>query len=498
MKKNRMLTMQSKVRTLSIKCYDEQLPDGWTGVCEAIERMDKEVIQVQGIRHDMDYNSDSIWEPSTEKCHYHIILRLLNKKSMYVKNLLEMLHVKYREKEDGELWKHGGVETVWNYTSYSMYLTHETEEAIADGKAPYSIESVVSNMTLEEIKEIRDGYIQIGHNGGYKKTYKEMAELDISARKLGYDLMDFNSWYSSLDFGIRCNAKMKTVRESYYYGVKNRVSKDGHVVRVCIFIEGLPNNGKTYAAQEALSGKTILKINGGGSGKFDNLLPSHDAIVIDDHVCPNLLNMTDNYMCQVYKRQANNPFWCGQYLIVTSNLTFEEWLKECNINIESGHVEALRSRFFVCKVEEYNGINRLVCYSQSNRGSESEQKERNELFSNFRIRFNEIISKYRPKSFLVEDVIDFVPADEITPFEILEEKIEKSEYGQMRVYSDHECLCRYLKEKPKIYEKASKEAIKKFKDLGILNVQELPKKIYEQAVLHICAKIDLKEQLGGH
>lgn len=52
-----------------------------------------------------------------------------------------------------------------------------------------------------------------------------MAELGQYAYKLGYDLGNFESWYSSLDFVIRRNAGMKTVKESYYRGVEERAKR---------------------------------------------------------------------------------------------------------------------------------------------------------------------------------------------------------------------------------------------------------------------------------
>lgn len=116
---------------------------------------------------------------------------------------------------------------------------------------------------------------------------------------------------------------MKTIRESYDRGVNARIEEGAEMLRLCVFIHGEPNSGKTYASEKALSDKRYLTIKGGGSGKFDNLRVDHEAIIIDDDVCPNLLNMTDNYICRAYKRQSNNPAWTGNILLlqVTTHLT---------------------------------------------------------------------------------------------------------------------------------------------------------------------------------
>lgn len=68
------------------------------------------------------------------------------------------------------------------------------------------------------------------------------------------------------------------------------------MLRLCVFIYGEPNSGKTCASEKALSGKRYLTVKGSSTGKFDNLRVDHRSIIIADDVCPNLLNMTDNYI----------------------------------------------------------------------------------------------------------------------------------------------------------------------------------------------------------
>ena len=74
-KQKRMLTMRSSVKTLAIKCYEEQMPDGWEAVKERIKKYPKDSLQILGICHYKDPATDDIWEPSMEKPHYHIIVR---------------------------------------------------------------------------------------------------------------------------------------------------------------------------------------------------------------------------------------------------------------------------------------------------------------------------------------------------------------------------------------------------------------------------------------
>lgn len=154
MKAKRNLVMRSTVSTLSIKCYDEQLADGWDKTKETIRDIAKDTYHVLAIKHDRDPKTDNIWESSLEKPHYHIIIRLLNKKRTKVQTILNMLKIAYRPEVDDNLWQNHGVETIRNFPNMAMYLTHDTEEAILQGKEHYELDEVVSNLTTDEIKQV--------------------------------------------------------------------------------------------------------------------------------------------------------------------------------------------------------------------------------------------------------------------------------------------------------------------------------------------------------
>lgn len=193
-----------------------------------------------------------------------------------------------------------------------MYLIHETDQAIRDHKPPYSVDEIVSNLSVDEIKQIMAGYVRFSKK---KVDNETMAELDQYAYSLGYELGNFESWYSSLDFIVRRNAGMKTVKESYYRGVEERAKKGEEINRLCVFIQGAGNSGKTYSAIHSFENNEKLIIDGGGTGKYDRLTVSTDVVIVDDQCSNYLLNMADNKICQVYRRGSNNPFWCGRYFI---------------------------------------------------------------------------------------------------------------------------------------------------------------------------------------
>lgn len=159
-RKGSKMTMQSNVKTLALKVYDEQIPDGWDKLKERIKELKKDEYQCLGIRHDEDVLGDDFFEPSTEKPHYHILIRVMRdsqnvtKSGKHVSTILNDLGIIFR-KEDATMIANHGIETVGDFGAYATYLTHDTEKAIADGKQHYNTESIVSNITQESKRQNR-------------------------------------------------------------------------------------------------------------------------------------------------------------------------------------------------------------------------------------------------------------------------------------------------------------------------------------------------------
>jgi len=405
------LSIKAKVNAFAAKFYYEQLPDGIDALIVAIKQIDKKSALVLCIQHDKDEVSDGIWEVAKEKPHFHLLYKNVNRNTnTCINTVLQQLHICYRQGLDDVLLANRGIETIGeSFPGYALYLTHETKSARLDAKYIYDIQEIISNLTIPEIEQIRDGYTRITE-GSTKLSISDLASLDLDAFALGYALKNFNAWYNALPFNVRSHSKLKTIKESYTRGVESRLEEGTEINRLCVYIMGNPNTGKTYAAKEALAGQQILNVGGGGSGKFDNLRPDHDAIILDDDICPNLLNMTDNYICRAYRRNNNNSIWAGRYFVVTSNLSFTNWLITCGFKIENPstvhfrmlenkHYSAMLSRFFVCSlIPDANGGNKLALISASTRGSEAEQHERLNMFIDFKNKFNSIISEYTPSA----------------------------------------------------------------------------------------------------
>lgn len=424
-------TLESVMQSIALKFYPEQIT-GYdsehaeeSGYSEKllldlktrIQKQDPTEMQVLMIVHNADFDHDDYWSPAAEKPHIHIIMRFIGKmpngntRRERIGTILEKLGVTYRPDVDKTLWEQHGVEAIGDFVEYSNYLLHWTEKAKKAGKHCYELNELISNLPVDQVKKILDGHKQISEaapDENAKVQIETLIDLDQTAYQLGYSLKDFDGWYGNLPFVVRSHQSMKTIKESYFRGATARADDPANngVLRLCIFIQGQPDSGKTYAAVHALDeiGASVLRVGGGGTGKFDKLKPSHDAIVIDDDICPNLLNMSDNYICQAYRRNRNNPFWCGQYLVVTSNLSFADWLVSCGFYKSSQHWnpdtqawndvyeyhEALKSRFYICRIDDRE----LKLVSPSKRGTYEEQKERLRMFEQFRWEYEEIAARY--------------------------------------------------------------------------------------------------------
>lgn len=143
-------------------------------------------------------------------------------KRIRVQKALKDLGIEYRPNLDDELWANHGVETVGKFAGYATYLTHETETAVNEGKELYRMDELVSNLTIEEIQKIRDGYIRVAESRK-KLSADDWTLIDETAYKLGYELQNFSEWYNSQPFNVRSNAKVKTIRESYERGMNARI-----------------------------------------------------------------------------------------------------------------------------------------------------------------------------------------------------------------------------------------------------------------------------------
>lgn len=399
--------------------------------------------QVIGIIHNKDLKADpkDYFKVSSIKAHCHLVIKRKDDESFRINTVMDSLGVFFRRYIDNELWCYS-VDTCHNWNHSVAYLTHETDKAIAQGKYIYDREEIFSNCDASLIDGFRDGL-----NGPHRNSRISPEELEYWDRRFydqGYDLKDFNSLYNSLNFSLRSHSKMKTIKESYFRGIEERLEKDPPKInRVCLFIQGPPDTGKTYAIKSALKqlGFKTYAVSGGGTGKFDNLNIEHQAITIDDTTCRNLLNMTDDIITRAYRRNSNNPYWTGEVFIVTSNLSFYEWCEQCGVRVKnvdysgtlSEHGEAMKTRFFEFEVSKIGGINQIQFTGSLDdlRGMSEAKKQKLEIAEKIISLANETMAKYK-KSKTEEFHIDYKVYDEETGKMILNSELQKKlkEYAE--------------------------------------------------------------------
>lgn len=456
-KKRKKYSIESSVRTLSLKCYAEQVEGyeeykelGWTDdsiLLEVMNRLDntdlfpRDLFIELGIIHNRDNLDDDFWLPSVEKPHIHVWLKVLGN-PLKLRTLFNKLGINGKRKEDEKLWKKHGAESISSsIEECALYSTHETADAIRDGKFTYDIEEVHTNLTREELLQLRAA-AESKKLGKERSTTIELEKINAEAYRRGYELKDFDDWFFSLPFDIQRQTSFeKLCRNTYSRGMGKLAEEKRNLNRLSIFIKGEPGKGKTFSTLEALKrmNKKVFFVDGGKTGKFDNLKASHEALVIDDYRSENVLKMSDNYLCQAYRRQNNNPLWAGNIFISLNNKDFFDWVEECDSSTFSwfkswenkkkdvetyytyckryesdskfrekldskspsdkwvnDRFYAVYDRFYICEIEEIDGLNQLVCKKVSTRGTPEEQKERLNLFLEFQENFNNIIRNYVP------------------------------------------------------------------------------------------------------
>lgn len=398
------LTMESKVPNLSVKIYEEQLTVSLEEFAELVRNIDPKDYWVLAIIHDRDIVADEIFVPAFKKRHLHILTIKQGKDASgradrrKVSTILSMLKIVFRPGLDDMIWAERGVERIHDLGTMVAYLTHETEKAEREGKEVYNRDEIISNLQPDEIDQLRDGYLRISHSK-HKATIDEQIELHAAAYKAGYEnAMTWRQFKATLPFIIQKSKSACSIFiEAYNQGVDDRMAERSEVLRLCVFIQGEHNQGKTYAAKHAFddTGLRVREIGDGGkTGKMDDITEGDDVLVVDDATISDVLGMADNKVCKVYKRNAANPYWCGQYLVITSNESFEDWAKACYV--KPRQMEAAKSRFYICQIVDDGEKRFLDCSQVSKRGTPEQQRRRLDMFLSFRDKFDAIIGAYRP------------------------------------------------------------------------------------------------------
>ena len=410
-------------RTLWVTCFAEQLLHTWDEIKEMIRKVDPIMYQVMAILHNMDGGKE----------HYHFAIKVTGDTRVSIEEMLAMVGVRFRiPGEDVTICMEGALQTCnedklcKGFESKALYMIHATPASEKDGKHPYKDTEIVSNLYPERVHDMVVERKQV-HDNARKLSILQVSELDEEAYRKGYAFEDFEGWIDSLPFTLRQKSStINAMRKRYQKGVMDAIADQGkEISRLAVFIKGDPDQGKTYAALAAFKDKETILIKEGGTGQYDEIKPTTEVIVVDDQPIKDVLNVTDTYRAQVSRRNEGRPWWCGHYVIITSNLSFDEWLDGCGVKAKSQH-EAAKSRIFICHVEKQKGINRLFCDSAAWRGNIDKCKKTIRMFEEFRRDYDRSLASYvkAEKSFL-DSVLGFGSAmSDISPASPYAEVVE--------------------------------------------------------------------------
>jgi len=452
-KKKIPLTVEDAVKTLSIKGYVEQVPAlkgefdlqmaaaraVWAFDTEETEETKQDVIndcidlvpfleeylrtkisgisvdycQVVSIVHDTDNNKDDIWLPSREKPHFHIIVKVTktNKKgvrmALKIRTILNMLGIVYRS-EDANLWIEHGVETIQSFPAYVCYLTHETDKAIKDGKTQYPHDKLISNLTEEELEDYRQAN-EKGYQDYGRTDFETMRKLDLEAYAKGYALESWEEFYLDLPFAQRLKVKeISVIEKQFRLGIEERVRQmraKEDICRTVIYVQSPPNIGKSHFTEKYFEPKTTHIINGGETGKFDKVQPVHKTLIFDDAIVKlkeaQFHPLYGDTVAEVYHRGKNNSYFCGDVIIILTNLNPEQYYDRCGVKIFTSwegkeHTQSYKgiiSRINYVVYDEYR--QEFVVKFYTDRGLPEKINHKKEYVDKFVRDLNASVTEYR-------------------------------------------------------------------------------------------------------
>ncbi len=244
-----------------------------------------------------------------------------------------------------------------------------------------------------------------------KVTNKEIAETGAQAYELGREFGDFGDWYFSKRFPLRCELDLEMLEEIYNQGAESKAKETVYVNRLCVFIHGKTNTGKTYTSVEALKQigyNHFYDIRGYGPAKFRNISTSVQAILLDNWTdgkyMSRFLELCGDKPVKITHREKNNQYFVGDMIVVTSTESFDEWAKTCRFTPEQ--TEYLRSRFYICEVGKKMQIH---CVSIIDRETKEQQQERLGKFMDFAQTYNKLILDYiKPGKWFNKKMLELV------------------------------------------------------------------------------------------
>lgn len=371
-------------------------------VKEVVTSYDNDFI-VLGIIHDKDFSTEIFYTDEPEKLHFHVLFVRTDHKRFRVKQIFDSLGIA-RNEADNKLFSSFGAETIGSLADYSMYLTHETEQAQRDGKHQYSINEIFKNISNADLKALRSMY-----KSPQLRDKMKVRDWDVAAKKareLGENCGDFEKWAeTSFHATQRASRVFSEIHNEYERGLAHGI-QNIEIPRVNIVITGAKNLGKSYAVKYALKkmGLENVLTCPAGSGKYDAVTPSTQALIFDDTLPSQALNVMNDGGVILHRRNSGDRPWLGGFTTTTTNYSFDRFCEKClgirrKYQFENGsgttdytgfvsiddreRRDALASRIYAFSVVVDNKGVHLKCLHKCERGSRAVLEQKNRLVAKF-------------------------------------------------------------------------------------------------------------------
>lgn len=345
-----------------------------------VRTLDKSTFEGYAILHNKDVFWDDFFNSHEEFEHIHVVIRgtcydkSVNRRAFKVSDILDLLGLKFDENLDRSILDNHAIEVCNNFEQFVKYLTHETRESEVDGKYPYSRDEVITNMSAEEYREIIETVDRLD-----KRTIKkdDIIALMKPFRDMGKQMISFEDCLLRTcgeyvrDYIKSTPTFKKTLIDAYNEGLDVAINERKYIDRICIYIYGKSEIGKTTAVEYlcrklGYSGNDIYVVRQ-GSGKYDGLNANHKILFCDDTSLQDILVVADERAVALHRRGSNDRPWVGNLVICTSNKTPSEFFHE---DVSDESTAGRISRFAIVRACEDG---KLILERPIMRGSRTEK-----------------------------------------------------------------------------------------------------------------------------
>lgn len=347
---------------------------------ERIKSLPKELYEAYGILHNKDMFWEDFFTSYEEFDHIHIVIRgtlynkSVNRRAFVVKDILDLIGLKFDEELDKTILDNHAIEVCNNFEQFVRYLTHETKESEVDGKYPYSREEIFTNMDIKDYMSIVETIDKLDKRS---ITKDDIIMLMKPFRDMGKTLISFEECLNrtcgeyARDYIKSTPTYKKSLIDAYNEGMEIAINERKYIDRICIYIYGQTEIGKTTSVEYlcsklGYSGDDIYVVRQ-GTGKYDGLNANHKILFCDDTSLTDILVVADERAVALHRRGSNDRPWVGNLVICTSNKTPKEFFHE-DMSTES--TLGRMSRFAIVHAREDG---RLILERPIMRGSRTDK-----------------------------------------------------------------------------------------------------------------------------